>query len=90
MEQTPDRSCKRCSVARVNALIKAYNQAHDGSEPFLPGLRRLSRICQDKGYSGAERLLRPGLDEKALRALCWNVSSFLEDHEVESSLGVKL
>ena len=84
---TPDRTCKRCSVARVNALIKAYQKAHEGDAPTLGRLKELALLVQGRGLHQARGLLSPGHREKDLRAICWNVSSFLEDNEVVRILG---
>jgi hypothetical protein len=77
-------------VARVNALARAYAEAHQKNSPGLGPLRQLVQTAQRRGYSDARGLLSPGLSEKELRAMCWNVSSFLEDNEVEVALGRKL
>ena len=84
----PDRSCKRCSVARVNSLARAYEVAHTaGGEAALAKLRQLILIAKGQGYDGGTALLTPGLGEKTVRELSWNVSSFLTDQEVETILG---
>lgn len=86
-----DRTCKRCSVNRVNALVRAYRQAHEEHDPLvLSRLRELERIVRSRGFTQAAGITRPGLDEKDLRALCWNVSSFLQDAEAERLLGVPI
>lgn len=87
----PDLTCKRCSVTRVNALVEAYQKAHsaDGLE-WQRKLRQIESICKRRGFTHAGRLQQPGLVDKELRALCWNVSSFLKDNEAESILNVKL
>ncbi len=87
---TPDRTCKRCSVARVNALAKAYQKAQEGDAPTSGRLKELVLLVQGRGLRGAAGLLTPGQSDKELRAICWNVSSFLEDNEVERLLGVKI
>jgi len=87
---SPDRTCKRCSVARVNALANAYTRAHQDNSSGKGPLRQLVQMVGRRGYGDAGGLLSPGLNEKELRAICWNVSSFLEDHEVEQALGIKL
>lgn len=84
----PDRTCKRCSVARVNLLCKAYQQAHeDHGGPLLSALREVIELVKRQGYDGAGVLLAPGLSEKDLRAHCWNISSFLKDEDAERILG---
>lgn len=88
MDPQADRTCKRCSVARVNALIKAYDRAHgQGSPARLHDLRRIIQLCGQRGFPEGAELLRPGLDRRQLRALCWNVSSFLEDSDLKTILG---
>jgi len=83
----PDRTCKRCSVTRVNSLVRAYEAAHaPGGEATLGRLRQLVLIAKGQGFDGLA-LLTPGLGEKAVRELCWNVSSFLTDKEVETIRG---
>lgn len=87
----PDLTCKRCSVRRVNALVKAYEKAHspDG-ERWMRRLRKVESLCKTRGFKGAGMLRKPGLSGKELRALCWNASSFIKDDEAESILEVKL
>lgn len=100
-----DRTCKRCSVKRVNALVEAYRKAHgggggggkvgggggDGSNQLdMHRLREVVKLCRGRGYQPAAGLLQPGLNGRRLRALCWNVSSFLQDREVERILNLRL
>jgi hypothetical protein len=75
----------------VDALVDAYLKAHaDKGESWISRLRQVEGICKERGFDQATRLLQPGLREKDLRALCWNVSSFLKDKEVEYIFGLKL
>ncbi len=91
MSSEEDRICKRCSVRRVDALVDAYLKSHgDKGKNWIIRLRQVDRLCKERGYDQAGRLLQPGLGEKDLRALCWNVSSFLKDQEIESIFGLKL
>lgn len=84
----PDRTCKRCSVARVNKLCQTYQQAHGAQgQALLPALRQIADLVKGRGFETAMVLLMPGLDERELRAHCWNISSFLKDEEVELILG---
>lgn len=84
---SPDRSCKRCSVKRVNALSEAYCKAFDlGEEKALRGLKDLVRLAGQKGMPDGKSLIRPGLLEPELRAVCFNLSSFLEDSELAAHL----
>lgn len=87
---TPDLTCKRCSVARVNILIKAYKKAQGDDAPALGRLKELVILVQGRGLRQARGLLTPGHGDRELRAICWNVSSFLEDNEVERILGRKI
>jgi hypothetical protein len=52
----------------------------------MSGLRELAALTKDRGYDLGFRLLHPGLNEQELRALCWNVSSFLEDEDLKMCL----
>lgn len=83
-----ERTCKRCSVIRVNTLYKAYVKAHQDNDPkALHGLREIVTIVKSRGYDEAIRLEKPGLANQRLRAYCWNVSSFLEDDEIKLIFG---
>ncbi len=83
-----DRSCKRCSVTRVNSLCEAYKKAHEeNNEIALRGLREVVNLAKTRGFEEAMRILKPGLANQQLRAFCWNVSSFLEDDELKYLLG---
>ena len=82
-----DRSCKRCSVTRVNNLCKAYEKAHqNGNSASMIELREVVTLVKTRGYQEVLRLLQPGLNGQELRAFCWNVSSFLEDDELKRIL----
>lgn len=70
--------------------MKAYQKAQGGDAPTLSRLKELTLLVQDRGLRQARGLLTPGQRDKDLRALCWNVSSFLEDSEVERILGQKV
>ncbi len=83
-----DRSCKRCSVTRVNNLCQAYENAHKNNDPKAwHGLREVSDLVKSRGFDEVFRLLKPGLANNHLRAFCWNVSSFLEDEEMKRIFG---
>lgn len=89
MEQ--DRTCKRCSVSRVRALVDVFQTAHSVQDSLaLSRLKEIVALAKARGYPDAASLLDATLKEKALRAHCWNVSSFLTDSELERILGVKL
>jgi hypothetical protein len=79
-----DRSCKRCSVTRVNNLVKAYEKAHqNGNSISMIELKEVVRLVKPRGFPDVLRLLQPGLADQDLRSFCWNVSSFLEDDELK-------
>jgi len=83
-----DRTCKRCSVSRVNVLVRAYEKCHHaGDEATLAKLRQVAQLVKGRGFDGGVALLAAGLNDRALRDICWNVSSFLSDQEVETILG---
>ncbi len=82
-----ERTCKRCSVTRVNNLCKAYENAHQNNNSAkLHELWEVVTLVKTRGYTEASRLLKPGLADQDLRAFCWNVSSFLEDDELNRIL----
>jgi len=86
-----DRFCKRCSVKRVNIFCRAYQKAHQpGGERTLAKLKDIVKLVESRGYQGAGGLLTPGLGDRDLRALCFNVSSFVRDEDVEVVLGVTI
>lgn len=74
-------------MARVNALVKAYQKSQNGDAPLRGRLKELVIMVQARGLRQAGGLLTPGHSDKDLRAICWNVSSFLEDEEVRLLLG---
>jgi hypothetical protein len=82
-----DRSCKRCSVTRVNNLCQAYIKAHQNNNQMaMHELRQVVTLVKSRGYQEVLLLLQPGLADHELRAFCWNVSSFLEDDELKRIL----
>ncbi|MBI5583852.1 MAG: hypothetical protein HY892_08505 [Deltaproteobacteria bacterium] len=83
----PDRTCKRCSINRVNTLVAAYHRAFTRDEAdYREKLHKIVLLVGTRGFEGGQ-LLAPGIVDKDLRALCWNVSSFLEDEEVTRIIG---
>lgn len=83
-----ERTCKRCSVTRVNTLCEVYEKAHRDNDPkSLHGLREVAFLVQSRGYEDVFQLLKPGLINQHLRAFCWNVSSFLEDEDMNRIFG---
>ena len=82
-----DRTCKRCSINRVNTLVSAYHRAFtQNEESYREKLHRVVHWVRTQGLEARE-LLSPGLSEQDLRALCWNASSFLEDEDIKRIFG---
>ncbi len=83
----PDRTCKRCSINRVNTLVAAYHRAFTRNEEvYREKLHLIVALVRSRGFEGG-KLLSPGILDKELRALCWNISSFLEDEDITRILG---
>ena len=83
----PDRTCKRCSINRVNTLVDAYQRAFTrNEEAYREKLKKVVQWVKTQGFEARE-LLVPGLSDQDLRALCWNVSSFLEDEDIKRIFG---
>jgi hypothetical protein len=83
-----ERTCKRCSVTRVNTLCEVYVKAHQRNDPKAwQGLREVSTLVKARGFDEALKILMPGLANQNLRSFCWNVSSFLEDEEMNRIFG---
>ncbi|MCF8061756.1 MAG: hypothetical protein K9M82_04500 [Deltaproteobacteria bacterium] len=77
--------CRRCSVVRVNTLCRLYEQGVEtGDRQARKDLEFLVGIAADRGYVDGEGVLQPGLAPSAVRALCWNISSLLTDHDFET------
>ena len=85
-----NRTCKRCSVLRVNALCdlyeRAYNHKDEGAEKTL---KILVGLAGERGYGPGAQILRDGLAEEAVRALSWNISSVLTDDDLVR-VGIKV
>ena len=83
------RNCKRCSVTRVNILCELYQRAFmDGDAKAGDDLAKLTTLAVERGYHQGRDALQPGLSEAAVRSLCWNISSLLEDEDL-TRLGYK-
>jgi hypothetical protein len=79
----PDRTCLRCSINRVNTLVAAYHRAFNREEEaYREKLHRIVTLVRSRGFDGG-KLLSSGMSDKELRALCWNLSSFLEDEDIK-------
>jgi len=82
-----DRTCKRCSINRVNTLVAAYHRAFNrDEEAYREKLHKVVTLVRARGFEGG-KLLAPGVLDQELRALCWNLSSFLEDEDITRILG---
>ena len=80
----PYRTCKRCSVTRVNVLCELYERAyHDNEDKSRQDLGKLVTLAADRGYWQGRDVLAPGLDESKVRSLCWNISSVLTEEDLE-------
>ncbi|MEW6262615.1 MAG: hypothetical protein AB1641_06005 [Thermodesulfobacteriota bacterium] len=78
------RTCRRCSVTRVNILCELYDQAFgQGRSEARRRLEQLTRLAVERGYEKAGELTAPGLNPEAVRSLSWNVSSLLNDDDLE-------
>ena len=83
-----DRSCKRCSVSRVNTLCEVYVKAHRNEDPkAMQELRKVADLVHSRGFDEVFKILKPGLANQQLRGFCWNVSSFLEDEDMKQIFG---
>ena len=77
------RTCKRCSVNRVNTLCELYRRAYiEGDDPARNDLAKLTALAMERGYRQGKEALQPGLSEEVVRSLCWNISSLLEDEDL--------
>ena len=80
----PYRSCKRCSVTRVNVLCELYGRAfQNGDGKAKKDLEKLVALAAERGYWQGRDMLRPELDESKVRSFCWNISSLLKDEDLE-------
>lgn len=76
-------SCRRCSVIRVNALCRLYDEGfYEGNERSLKQLTSLTKISLKRGYKDSELILSPGLSSDYVRRICWNISSLLTDQDL--------
>ena len=84
------QTCKRCSIARVNALCGLYEEAHlENDSTSLDNLKALVKIAQSRGFADGYRMLIPGLGKTRVRTVAWNVSSFLFNDDM-LRLGISL
>ena len=81
---TTIRTCRRCSVTRVNTLCRLYDKAfQDNDARAKKQLAQLSQLAAGRGYDLAGRIMEPGLTEDKVRPLCWNISSLLTDEDLD-------
>ena len=85
-----DVSCRRCSVLRVNALCRLYDEGfRDKMAQSQTQLKSLIKIAEERGYSYGSKILFPDLAPDQVRRICWNISSLLTDGDFQR-LGVTL
>jgi hypothetical protein len=86
----PEKTCQRCSIARVNALCTLYEEAHLENQPrSLANLKALVLLAQERGYSNSAQVLRSDLRRDEVRSLAWNISSVLQNQDMQH-LGIPL
>jgi hypothetical protein len=86
----PEKTCQRCSVARVNALCTLYEEAYLENQPqSLANLKALVRLAQERGYINSTQVLRSDLRRNEVRSLAWNISSVLQNQDIQR-LGIPL
>lgn len=84
------QTCKRCSIARVNALCALYEEAFGENVPTsLTNLKALVQLAQSRGFANGKRVLQPGLRNSQVRTLAWNISSVLFNDDL-LRLGISL
>jgi hypothetical protein len=84
------QTCKRCSIARVNALCNLYEEAFEENESqSLTDLKALVELAQSRGYANGNQILRPKLRRSKIRTLAWNISSLLYNDDM-LRLGISL
>jgi hypothetical protein len=72
------QTCKRCSIARVNALCALYEEAHgENNSTSFNNLKALVKVAQSRGFADGYRILVPGLGKTQIRTVAWNISSVL-------------
>lgn len=80
----PYRTCKRCSVTRVNILCKIYEQSfHEKDKKAERHLSQLVKLAADRGYEEGLELINGIKEEAQVRSICWNVSSVLTDDDLK-------
>jgi hypothetical protein len=83
-------TCKRCSIARVNALCALYEEAFGEDEgASLANLKALVELARSRGFADGRQVLQPGLRKSQVRTLAWNISSLLFNDDM-LRLGIPL
>ncbi|MFZ2088268.1 MAG: hypothetical protein WAU47_06810 [Desulfobaccales bacterium] len=84
------QTCKRCSIARVNALCILYDEAHkENNSASFNNLKALVKVAQSRGFGDGYKILIPGLGKSQIRTVAWNISSLLFNDDL-LNLGIPL
>ena len=84
------RTCKRCSVKRVNALCELFDKVnHGGDDNARRILNELIYAADKRGYKRGQSVWGVDLTKGEVRSICWNISSLLKDEDLEQ-LGVEI
>jgi len=76
------KTCRRCSVTRVNTLCRLYDEGFCEHNPEArETLKALVKLSADRGYAQGTELLAPSLPGEFIRRICWNVSSLLTEED---------
>ena len=87
---TDEVTCRRCSIIRVNALCRLYDEGfREENDKAIENLKSLVKIAKERGYPDGVNVLFPSLSHDRVRRLCWNISSLLNDQDFLKN-GVKL
>ena len=84
------QTCKRCSLARVNALCALYEEAFQENESkSFDNLKALAKLAQSRGYADGYKIIIPDLGKTQVRTVAWNISSVLFNDDL-LRLGIPL
>jgi hypothetical protein len=84
------QTCKRCSIARVNALCALYEEAFEEQESgALTNLKTLVQLARSRGFGDGQKIMLPGLRKSQVRTVAWNISSVLFNEDL-LRLGIPL
>jgi hypothetical protein len=71
-------------VVRVSTLCRLYEEGFVTGDPkALDDLKAMVKLAVERGYRAGNEVLAPGLDPSAVRRMCWNISSVLEDRDFQ-------